>query len=149
MQKKLSALLGKIGKLILAEVLEPLQEIKDGIDALDKRVGKVEQRVEGIEKRVEGIEQRVVGIEQRIEKLHEVDPAILECDLASLDNQICTRIAKCRERQYTTAEDRRIVSRMHEAYRARGGNHGEENEYAIFCRLPTEEAYWQSIGGNA
>lgn len=127
MQKKLSALLGKIGKMILAEVLQPLQEIKESIEALDKRVS---------------------AVENRIVQLHEVDPAILECDLASLDNQICTRIAKCRERQYTTAEDRRIVSRMHEAYRARGGNHGEENEYAIFCRLPTEEAYWQSIGGQ-
>ena len=126
MQKKLSALLGKIGKMILAEVLQPLQEIKESIEALDKRVS---------------------AVENRIVQLHEVDPAILECDLASLDNQICTRIAKCRERQYTTAEDRRIVSRMHEAYRARGGNHGEENEYAIFCRLQTEEAYWQSIGG--
>ena len=127
MQKKLSALLGKIGKMILAEVLQPLQEIKESIEALDKRVS---------------------AVENRIVQLHEVDPAILECDLASLDNQICTRIAKCRERQYTTAEDRRIVSRMHEAYRARGGNHGEENEYAIFCRLLTEEAYWQSIGGQ-
>ncbi len=127
MQKKLSALLGKIGKMILAEVLQPLQEIKESIEALDKRVS---------------------AVENRIVQLHEVDPAILECDLASLDNQICTRIAKCRERQYTTAEDRRIVSRMHEAYRARGGNHGEENEYAIFCRLPTEEAYWQNIGGQ-
>lgn len=125
MQRKLNALLGKIGKMILAEVLQPLQEIKESIDALDKRVS---------------------AVENRIVQLHEVDPAILECDLASLDNQICTRIAKCRERQYTTAEDRRIVSRMHEAYRARGGNHGEENEYEIFCRLPTEEAFHRAKG---
>jgi hypothetical protein len=35
---------------------------------------------------------------------------------------------------------------MHTVYRARGGNHGEENEYDIFCKLPTQEAYWQKIG---
>ena len=135
MQKKLSALLGKIGKMILAEVLQPLGEIKTAQTDLNNRFTQLENKIKRIEK--------------RIEKLHEVDPLIVECDLASLDNQICTRIANCRERQYTTAEDRRIVGRMHEAYKARGGNHGEENEYRIFCQLPTEEAYWNSIGGNA
>ena len=126
MQKKLNGLLTKVGKLILAEVLQPLEEIK------------ATQREQG---------EAIKSLAARVEKLHEVDPLITECDLASLDNQICTRIAKCRERQYTTAEDRRIVGRMHEVYRKRGGNHGEENEYEIFCRLPTEEAYWHSIGG--
>lgn len=134
MQKRLNALLGKIGKLILAEVLQPLEEIKKSQTDLNTRFAQLESKVERVEK--------------RIEKLHEVDPLIVECDLASLDNQICTRIAKCRERQYTTVEDRRIVRRMHEAYRARGGNHGEEDEYRIFLQLPTEEAYWNSIGGG-
>lgn len=127
MQKKINGLLTKIGKRILAEVLQPLEEIK------------ATQRAHG-----EAIEK----LTARVEKLHEIDPVITECDLASLDNQICTRIAKCRDRQYTTAEDRRIVGRMHDVYQRRGGNHGEENEYAIFCALPTEEAYWHSIGGN-
>lgn len=126
MQKKINGLLTKVGKLILAEVLQPLEEIK----ATQKEQGEA-----------------IKALAARVEKLHEVDPIITECDLASLDNQICTRIAKCRDRGYTTAEDRRIVGRMHEVYKKRGGNHGEENEYAIFCRLPTEEAYWHSIGG--
>lgn len=126
MQKKINGLLTKVGKLILAEVLQPLEEIK----ATQKEQGEA-----------------IKALAARVEKLHEVDPVITECDLASLDNQICTRIAKCRDRGYTTAEDRRIVGRMHEVYKKRGGNHGEENEYAIFCRLPTEEAYWHSIGG--
>lgn len=127
MHKKINCLLTKVGKLILAEVLQPLEEIK----ATQKEQGEA-----------------IKALAARVEKLHEVDPIITECDLASLDNQICTRIAKCRDRGYTTAEDRRIVGRMHEVYKKRGGNHGEENEYAIFCRLPTEEAYWHSIGGN-
>lgn len=126
MQKTINGLLTKVGKLILAEVLQPLEEIK----ATQKEQGEA-----------------IKALAARVEKLHEVDPIITECDLASLDNQICTRIAKCRDRGYTTAEDRRIVGRMHEVYKKRGGNHGEENEYAIFCRLPTEEAYWHSIGG--
>lgn len=126
MQKKINGLLTKVGKLILAEVLQPLEEIK----ATQKEQGEA-----------------IKALASRVEKLHEVDPIITECDLASLDNQICTRIAKCRDREYTTAEDRRIVGRMHEVYKKRGGNHGEENEYAIFCHLPTEEAYWHSIGG--
>lgn len=126
MQKKINGLLTKVGKLILAEVLQPLEEIK----ATQKEQGEA-----------------IKALTARVEKLHEVDPIITECDLASLDNQICTRIAKCRDRGYTTTEDRRIVGRMHTVYKKRGGNHGEENEYEIFCRLPTEEAYWHSIGG--
>ena len=125
MQKKINGLLTKVGKLILAEVLQPLEEIK----ATQKEQGEA-----------------IKALAARVEKLHEVDPIITECDLASLDNQICTRIAKCRDRGYTTAEDRRIVGRMHEVYKKRGGNHGEENEYAIFCRLPTEEAFRRAKG---
>ena len=117
---KIKALLGRVGKLLLAEILKPIEEIKEGQRRTD---------------------QRLDALAERVETAHKVDPIVLECDLASLDNQICTRIAKCRERGYTTAEDRRTVTRMHEAYRARGGNHGEENEYAIFERLPTREEY--------
>lgn len=80
-----------------------------------------------------------------IEAKHQEDPVAKECDLAILDNQICEQIAKCREKHYTTAEDRRRITRMHEAYKARGGNHGEENEYAIFCALPTKEDYFERM----
>lgn len=125
MQSKAKSLLSKLGALLLAEVLRPIEEIK------------AEQK-----------EQRAAlqRLTEHVETLHQDDAIVKECDLASLDNQICTRIAKCRERGYTTTEDRRIVSRMHTVYRARGGNHGEENEYDIFCKLPTQEAYWQKIG---
>lgn len=78
-----------------------------------------------------------------MESKHAADPVAKECDLAILDDRICYLIGKCREKGYTTAEDRRRVGRMHDAYKARGGNHGEEKEYAIFCDLMTEEEYWR------
>lgn len=121
----LKDMLAKMGKLILAEVLQPLDEIKK----TQQEQGEV-----------------IKALAERVEKLHSVDPIITECDLASLDNQICTRIAKCRERGYTTSEDRRIVSRMHSVYKKRGGNHGEDNEYNVFCALPTEEAFRREKG---
>ena len=125
LQTKAKSLLSKLGALLLAEVLRPIEEIK------------TEQKAQ---------REALQRLTEHVETLHQDDAIVKECDLASLDNQICTRIAKCRERGYTTAEDRRIVSRMHTVYRARGGNHGEENEYDIFCKLPTQEAYWQKIG---
>lgn len=121
----LKDMLAKLGKLILTEVLQPLDEIKK----TQQEQGEV-----------------IKALAERVEKLHSVDPIITECDLASLDNQICTRIAKCRERGYTTSEDRRIVSRMHSVYKKRGGNHGEDNEYNVFCTLPTEEAFHRAKG---
>lgn len=116
-------LLGALGKILLAEILKPIEEIKK------------EQKAQGT---------RIDSLAARVEALHKADPDIIECDLASLDNQIGTRIAKCRARGYTTAEDRRAVTRMHDAYKKRGGNHGEENEYAVFCLLPTKEEYERS-----
>lgn len=118
--KAVSPLLARLGKILLAEILEPIEEIRRTQKAQDARLDK---------------------IVSHIDELHAGDSLIKECDLASLDNQICTRIAKCRSRNYTTAEDRRIVTRMHDAYRARGGNHGEEHEYALFCQLKTEEEH--------
>jgi hypothetical protein len=77
----------------------------------------------------------------RLEELHKQDAAALEADLSVMDDRICCLIGVCRNRGYTTAEERRRVTRMHDAYKARGGNHGEENEYAVFLSLPTEEEY--------
>lgn len=77
----------------------------------------------------------------RLEKLHEQDAAALECDLSMMDDRICYLIGVCRRRGYTTTDERRRITRMHDAYRARGGNHGEENEYACFKRLPSEEEF--------
>lgn len=127
MQDKVKSILGRLGALLLAEIFKPIEEIKAAQNELSARINRLDDRMN--------------RFEARIEKLHEIDPVITECDLASLDNQICTRIAKCRERGYTTSEDRRIVSRMHDVYRRRGGNHGEENEYAIFCKLMTKEEH--------
>lgn len=70
---------------------------------------------------------------------HAADPVALECDLALLDDRICYLIDKARERGYTTAGERRRVDRMHQAYRNRGGNHGEELEYERYTSLPSEE----------
>ena len=82
----------------------------------------------------------------RLERLHEQDQAALECDLSVMDDRICCLIGVCRRRGYTTADERRRVTRMHDAYRARGGNHGEENEYAVFLTLPTQEEYERTKG---
>ena len=116
--------LKKIGEWVAAaltdKALEPLQAISDKLDAQEKAITELSAKVEA---------------------KHRDDPAALECDLAVLDDRICYLIGKCREKGYTTADDRRRVGRMHEAYRARGGNHGEENEYARFCQLPTEEEW--------
>lgn len=76
-----------------------------------------------------------------VEAKHASDPAALECDLSLLDDRICYLIDKARERGYTTAGERRRVDRMHQAYQSRGGNHGEENEYERYTRLPTEEEW--------
>lgn len=116
----LKDLLAKLGRLILAEGLKPLEEIKETQRELCDRFDRLESKVEG---------------------LHSNDSAALECDLSVMDDRICHLIGVCRAKGYTTAEERRRVGRMHEAYRTRGGNHGEENEYAIFCQLPTEEEF--------
>ena len=93
--------------------------------------------VEKIMEPIETINRRL----DRLEKLHEQDGVALECDLSVMDDRICYLIGMCRQRGYTTAEERRRITRMHDAYRARGGNHGEENEYESFLRLPTQEEY--------
>ena len=85
-------------------------------------------------------------LETRVTALHESDSAALECDLSVMDDRICYLIGVCRQRGYTTAEERRRITRMHDAYRARGGNHGEENEYAVFKGLPTEEEFLRMKG---
>lgn len=83
-----------------------------------------------------------------VESKHASDPAALECDLSLLDDRICYLIDKARERGYTTAGERRRVSRLHDAYRARGGNHGEELEYERYTRLPTEEEWRHAHESN-
>lgn len=98
--------------------------------------------IEKIEKPIEAINSRV----NRLEKLHEQDAAALEADLSVMDDRICYLIGVCRRRGYTTADERRRVTRMHDAYRARGGNHGEEIEYAEFLKLPTEEDFKRAKG---
>lgn len=98
-------------------------------------VDKISEPFEAINKRL-----------NRLEKLHEQDAAALECDLSMMDDRICYLIGVCRRRGYTTADERRRVTRMHDAYRARGGNHGEENEYAVFLTLPTEEEFNRTKG---
>ena len=87
------------------------------------------------------MKQQLADLTETVERKHASDPAALECDLSVLDNLICDLIDKARQRGYTTAGERRRVSRMHDAYRARGGNHGEELEYERFNRLPTEEEW--------
>ncbi len=88
---------------------------------------------------INALQTQIEEIKEAVEEKHESDPAALECDLSLLDDRICYLIDKARERGYTTAGERRRVSRMHMAYQSRGGNHGEEQEYARYTKLPTEE----------
>ena len=114
----LQRMLTWIGEAIAAEVTKPIKEQSAKIDALS----------------------------QRVSALHENDAAAVECDLSLMDDRICTLIEECRKKHYTTANDRRRVGRLHEAYKSRGGNHGEEDEYELFRRLPTEEEFLQTKG---
>lgn len=101
----------------------------------DALVEKITEPIEEINKRLD-----------KLEHLHEQDAAALEADLSMMDDRICFLIGVCRRRGYTTADERRRVTRLHDAYRARGGNHGEENEYAVFLTLPTQEEYERAKG---
>lgn len=98
--------------------------------------------VEKIAEPIDTINKRL----DKLERLHEQDAAALEADLSMMDDRICFLIGVCRRRGYTTADERRRVTRLHDAYRARGGNHGEENEYAVFLTLPTQEEYERRKG---
>lgn len=111
---------GWIVKALAEEISKPIKEQGEKIDDLIKA-----------QKR----------LEERVSKLHETDGAALECDLSVMDDRICHLIGVCRQRGYTTAEERRRITRMHQAYKARGGNHGEEYEYTVFCHLPTQEEF--------
>ena len=88
-------------------------------------------------------------LETKVDRLYAHDAEAIECDLSIMDDRICSRISECVAQGYTTAEDRRRVVRMHEAYKARGGNHGEENEYERFKRLPSEEEYKRLKGEDS
>ena len=90
---------------------------------------------------VSGLTKAQTDLASKVEQKHADDPAALECDLSLLDDRICYLIDKARARGYTTAGERRRVDRMHQAYQSRGGNHGEEAEYAVYRRLPTEEEW--------
>lgn len=124
-KKAFSGAIKWVWEQIKEEITEPIAELGKKIDAQDARL---------------------TALAERVEKAHQYDPAARECDLASLDDQICQQIERCRLKGYTTAEERRRVGRMHRAYHARGGNDGETEEYAIFCKLPTEEEHEHAKG---
>lgn len=111
----------------------PLTKIGEWI--ADALIEKITEPIDKINKRLD-----------RLESLHAQDAAALEADLSMMDDRICFLIGVCRRRGYTTADERRRVTRLHDAYKARGGNHGEENEYAVFLTLPTEEEYHRTKG---
>ena len=125
MKKWIAKAVKWIWNQIKDEIMAPINEVLRKVDANSREIA--ELKVE-------------------MKKAHQYDPAARECDLASLDDQICQQIEKCRQRGYTTAEERRRITRMHDAYRARGGNHGEEIEYAEFRKLPTEEDFKRMKG---
>ena len=127
MQNILKSAASWVVKALAEEIIQPIKEHGEKIDSLIEA-----------QKR----------LEERVTKLHETDNAALECDLSVMDDRICYLISICHQRGYTTSEERRRITRMHEAYRARGGNHGEEHEYALFCKLPTKEEYDRMKGAQ-
>lgn len=118
----------------------PLKKIGEWV--ADAFIEKITEPIERIEKRLDGMDKRI----DELKALHEQDAAALEADLSIMDDRICHLITICQKRGYTTAEERRRITRMHDAYRARGGNHGEEIEYAKFLKLPSEEEYKRAKG---
>lgn len=118
----------------------PLKKVVEW--AADALIEKIIEPIDAINKRLDMMEQRL----DNLKELHMQDAAALEADLSVMDDRICYLIGECRKRGYTTAEERRRVTRMHDAYKARGGNHGEENEYAVFITLPTQEEYERGKG---
>ena len=121
MQNPLKKIAIWVADALIEKMTAPLDEMKE-------ELGKMSKRLDGLE------------------KLHEQDAAALEADLSVMDDRICFLIGVCLRRGYTTADERRRVTRMHDAYKARGGNHGEENEYAKFRALPTQEEYERAKG---
>ena len=119
----------------------PLKKVVEWV--ADAFIEKITEPIERIEKRLDGMDKRI----DELKSLHEQDAAALEADLSMMDDRICHVIGVCRKRGYTTAEERRRITRMHDAYRARGGNHGEENEYAAFIKLPSEEEFMRARNG--
>jgi hypothetical protein len=129
MQNVLKKAAGWIVKALADEITKPIKEKFE------------EQSV-----KLDSVIEKQDRLEARVTALHESDAAALEADLSVMDDRICYLIGMCRQRGYTTAEERRRITRMHEAYRARGGNHGEENEFSVFQHLPTEEEYQRTKG---
>lgn len=132
MQNPLKTIAEWVADALVNKILEPLEAINERLDTVDKRLDTVDSRLNAIDK--------------RIDKLHAQDSAALEADLSVMDDRICHLINMCRHRGYTTAEERRRITRMHEAYKARGGNHGEEKEYERFLALPSEEEHERMKG---
>lgn len=127
MQNVLKKAAGRIVKALAEEIIKPIKE------KFEEQSVKLDSVIEAQDR-----------LEARVTALHESDAAALEADLSVMDDRICYLIGMCRQRGYTTAEERRRITRMHEAYRARGGNHGEENEFALFQHLPTEEEFMRT-----
>ena len=150
--KKITEPIDELGRQIgimsnrLDTVDRRLDTVDKRLDAVDKRLDAVDQRLDALDRRLDAVDVRLDAIDKRIDKLHAQDDAALEADLSVMDDRICHLIGICRQRGYTTAEERRRITRMHEAYRARGGNHGEEKEFERFLSLPSEEEYHRMRG---
>lgn len=125
-----------------------MQKIKEAIGTLLKWIGAAiaQEITKCLKDQISEQSGKIDALGQRVSALHESDSAALECDLSLMDDRICTLIDQCRAKRYRTAGDWRRVKRLHEAYKARGGNHGEEIEYEIFCQLPTEEEFLKTKG---
>ena len=81
----------------------PLTQVVEWI--ADALIEKITEPIDKINKRLD-----------KLESLHTQDAAALEADLSMMDDRICFLIGVCRRRGYTTTDERRRVTRLHDAY---------------------------------
>ena len=72
----------------------------------------IKEPFKSLEKKIDAQGEEIAELKRHMTEAHKYDKEARECDLASLDDQICQQIEKCRLKGCTTAEERRRVGRM-------------------------------------
>lgn len=142
MKKKLEQFLCFLSDVVAERLRRPLEALQAQMAKQEETLcRKMEEQSREMQRELKAHRGDLDALVRWKDQQQAMETVALECDLAILDDRICSQIAQCRRKGYTTEEERRRVNRMHKAYQMRGGNHGEENEYRLFCSLPTEEAF--------
>lgn len=133
------------------EIIKRGEEIRMQGDVIAKQGEMMERQSAMLERQDESITKQgkmILEIREWQDEKDIFEAKSLESDLATLDDRICWYVGQCLQKGYTTSEDRRRLSRLHEAYKALGGNHGEDREYARALALPTEEQFFSKQHGG-